>query len=331
MTDKILSAENYEQFKKELAASGCRKCALWRGRKRIVVDRGNPEAKILFIGEAPGENEDLQGRAFVGRAGKLLDQMLAADGFDTDCDSLIINVVKCRPPKNRAPLPEEAAACRPFFKKQIEFVRPERIGLLGATAFRHLFPEKRVFTMRDEVGRFFEHPGYPGALFMTLYHPAYILRDPRKKPAMQEHLRRFVGKFKCTESAGGVVVNRRGEVLVVSQHGNSWSLPKGHIDPGENALEAAEREIFEESGVRELTFLAELGSYERYRIGKDGGEDRSELKKMHFFLFRTDQEELKPADPHNPEARWVAKEKVTALLTHEKDKEFFKKIIHLIK
>ena len=133
-------------------------------------------------------------------------------------------------------------------------------------------------------------------------------------------------KAKCTVSAGGVVLNRQGQVLVVSQHGNSWSLPKGHIDGGENALEAAKREIAEESGISQLTLVRELGFYERYRIGKNGGEDRSELKKMFFFLFRTEENKLKPADPHNPEARWVDKEKVAALLTHEKDKEFFNQI-----
>ena len=135
---------------------------------------------------------------------------------------------------------------------------------------------------------------------------------------------------KKTESAGGVVLNTKGQVLVVSQHGNSWSLPKGHIDSGETPVQAARREIAEESGVRNVEFVKELGSYERFRIGKDGGEDRSELKKMHFFLFRTAEMKLRPTDPHNPEAQWVDKDKVVALLTHEKDKAFFEKIKALI-
>jgi ADP-ribose pyrophosphatase YjhB (NUDIX family) len=132
--------------------------------------------------------------------------------------------------------------------------------------------------------------------------------------------------MKKTHSAGGVVTNSGGEVLVVSQHGTSWSLPKGHIDPGENALVAAKREIYEESGIRDLELIRELGTYERHRIGVDGGDDRSELKVITMFLFRTREKSLKPVDPDNPEARWVERSKVALLLTHEKDKEFFQSV-----
>ena len=121
-----------------------------------------------------------------------------------------------------------------------------------------------------------------------------------------------------------MVTNDEGEVLVVSQRGTSWSLPKGHIDPGESELAAAKREIYEESGIRDLELTRGLGSYERYKIGLDGGEERSELKVITMFLFRTSEKVLKPVDPDNPEARWVEKTKVALLLTHEKDKEFFR-------
>lgn len=126
-----------------------------------------------------------------------------------------------------------------------------------------------------------------------------------------------------TRSAGGVVTNGDGKILVVSQHGTSWSLPKGHIDPGEDPLTAAKREILEESGVRELQLVRELGTYSRYKIGANGGEDGSERKTITMFLFRTNQKDLQPTDPDNPEARWVPKSEVAALLTHPKDKEFF--------
>lgn len=132
--------------------------------------------------------------------------------------------------------------------------------------------------------------------------------------------------MKKTHSAGGVVTNSEGKVLVVSQRGTSWSLPKGHIDPGENALVAAKREIFEESGIRDLELIRELGTYERHKIGVDGGDDRSELKVITMFLFRTSEKSLKPVDPDNPEAKWVEKSKVALLLTHEKDKEFFRRV-----
>jgi len=124
-------------------------------------------------------------------------------------------------------------------------------------------------------------------------------------------------------SAGGVVLNKRGEVLVCSQRGLSWSLPKGHIDAGEDALTAAEREIYEESGISKLELVRELGSYKRYKIGKNGQDDKSEIKTIILFLFKTPEEDLSVVDPHNPEARWVSKDKVSDLLTHEKDKEFF--------
>jgi len=132
--------------------------------------------------------------------------------------------------------------------------------------------------------------------------------------------------MKKTHSAGGVVTNSEGEVLVVSQHGTSWSLPKGHIDRGESALVAAMREIYEESGIRDLELIRELGTYERHRIGVDGGDDRSELKVITMFLFRTSEKSLRPVDPDNPEARWVDRSKVAPLLTHEKDKEFFQRV-----
>ena len=133
--------------------------------------------------------------------------------------------------------------------------------------------------------------------------------------------------MKTTHTAGGVVINPEGEVLIVNQNNNSWSLPKGHVDQGETPLEAACREIEEESGISELVFIRELGSYERHKIGLDGKDDKSELKVMTFFLFETSQLELEPQDLHNPEARWVRKEEVAKLLTHPKDGEFFLKVL----
>lgn len=131
-----------------------------------------------------------------------------------------------------------------------------------------------------------------------------------------------------TKSAGGIVLNEKGEVLVVSQNGNSWSLPKGHIDPDEDALDAAKREIYEESGITDLALVKGLGSYQRYKICLDGGDDMSELKDITVFLFRTGQNMLRSSDTNIPEARWVKKDKVASLLTHKKDKEFFLSVIN---
>src|SRR4051812_43698352 len=112
--------------------------------------------------------------------------------------------------------------------------------------------------------------------------------------------------MKKTESAGGVVLNARGQILIVNQRGLSWSLPKGHVEPGEDPLTAAHREIYEESGLKDLTYIRPLGTYERAKIGKFGGEDVGEIKVLTFFLFQTNgSEALQPIDPDNPEARWV--------------------------
>ncbi len=126
-----------------------------------------------------------------------------------------------------------------------------------------------------------------------------------------------------TSSAGGIILNPEGRVAVVSQRGVSWSLPKGHIEDGEDPLAAALREIYEETGLRSLELVRKLGSYGRYRLGPDGREDPSEMKTIHMFLFKTDESDLAPVDADNPEARWVLKEEVAGLLTHPKDRAFF--------
>ncbi len=129
-----------------------------------------------------------------------------------------------------------------------------------------------------------------------------------------------------TMTAGGVVLNKEGKVLVVNQNNDSWSLPKGHVDEGEDPLAAAKREIYEESGIGNVELVRELGSYDRYRIGLDGSDDLSEMKHIIMFLFTTEQVDLLPRDPGNPVAIWMDKEKVICLLTHRKDKEFFEMI-----
>ncbi len=132
-----------------------------------------------------------------------------------------------------------------------------------------------------------------------------------------------------SEIAGGVVKNINGDILVVSQHGRTWSLPKGHVESGEDKQMAARREIAEESGVKQLTYMCDLGDYSRYKIAKDGTDDLSELKHITVFLFTTTDMDLCPTDPSNPEARWVKPEDVADLLSHPKDKEFWRSVQHL--
>lgn len=133
-------------------------------------------------------------------------------------------------------------------------------------------------------------------------------------------------------SGGGVIIGPDKKVLVVSQHGTSWSLPKGVVEEGEDERIAAARETKEESGVTQLDFIKKLGIYQRYKIGIDPAvEDKSELKTITIFLYTTKQRELAPEDPHNPEARWVDADEVEALLTHPKDKAFFAKVLPEVK
>jgi 8-oxo-dGTP pyrophosphatase MutT (NUDIX family) len=128
-----------------------------------------------------------------------------------------------------------------------------------------------------------------------------------------------------TKSAGGIV-ERNGLIIVVDNRGTSISFPKGHIEKGEDEESAARREVHEESGVDDLILVKKLGSYKRYSLDANGKEDRSEMKNITLFLFKTKQTELKPVDKENPRAFWVEKDKVSEVLTHSKDKEFFLKI-----
>ena len=190
-SNPILDLKTYAEFRKALEQSNCPKCHLCESRTHIVVDRGNPQSKVMIIGEAPGKDEDLKQKPFVGRSGKLLDRLFQEIGFDTNRDSLVVNIVKCRPPENRAPRPDEAQACRPYLNKQIALMRPRWILLLGATALKHMLPEKAKLSMSEVVGKTFKHPQFPEAEFIVLFHPAYLLRDPRKTPLMQGHLQTF--------------------------------------------------------------------------------------------------------------------------------------------
>ncbi len=169
---------------------GCRACALAETRTNVVFGVGNPEAEVLFIGEAPGANEDAQGEPFVGRAGKLLDDMLAMIGLDRS-KIYITNSVKCRPPQNRDPLNTEKDACRGFLRRQVELMRPKIIVCLGRISAAEIIKED--FKITQEHGQFFERGGIQ---MMALYHPAALLRDPRKKPETFEDLKALQRKIR---------------------------------------------------------------------------------------------------------------------------------------
>jgi len=132
------------------------------------------------------------------------------------------------------------------------------------------------------------------------------------------------------ECAGGIIINQLNKIAIVNQNHDSWSLPKGHIDKGETAIDAAIREIYEETGIINPTLIKKVGVYERYRIGLDGNDDLSELKRIHIFLFKSTQKILKPIDKNNPEAKWIDTKEVENYLTHREDINFFKKNIKLL-
>ena len=163
----------------------CKRCGLWETRHNVVFGVGNEHAKVMFIGEGPGENEDLQGEPFVGRAGQLLDKMLAAVELRRE-DIYIANIVKCRPPKNRDPLPEEQEACSVWLNRQIELLNPAIIVCLGRIAAMRFI--RSDFKISREHGVWFEKDG---RRVMALYHPAALLRDPRKRPETFEDLKRI--------------------------------------------------------------------------------------------------------------------------------------------
>ncbi len=179
------------------ACMDCRACGLCKTRHNVVFGIGNPQAEVLFIGEGPGENEDLQGEPFVGRAGKLLDVMLEAVGLSRRHNIYIANMVKCRPPQNRDPLPEEQEACAHWLSEQMRLINPKIVVCLGRiAAFHFISPD---FKVTRQHGEFIEKHG---VLYMGMFHPAAILRNPNQKPVAFEDFVKLRDKIEeiCTHT-----------------------------------------------------------------------------------------------------------------------------------
>ena len=165
----------FENLRAECLA--CRKCSLCETRTHVVFGMGSPRAEVLFVGEGPGAREDEQGLPFVGRSGQLLDKYLYAIDLARNTNVYIGNIVKCRPPQNRDPLPEESEACMPWLQEQIRLIDPRIIVCLGRVAAKQLIDPG--FAITKDHGRFFERDG---RLIMATYHPAALLRNPAAKP-----------------------------------------------------------------------------------------------------------------------------------------------------
>jgi len=157
--------------------AACTKCELHKTRTQTVFFRGNPDAELCFVGEGPGADEDAQGEPFVGKAGQLLDKMIAGMGLDRDRDVYVANIVKCRPPGNRTPDPREMASCMPYLTEQLELIRPKAIVALGSTALRGLLGPGDGITKARGTWKL-----YRGTIpVMPTFHPAYVLRTPTQE------------------------------------------------------------------------------------------------------------------------------------------------------
>lgn len=182
------STDSLESLKQEVM--GCKCCSLCKTRHNIVFGSGNPKAELMFVGEAPGEDEDLQGLPFVGRAGQLLTKIIEAMGLKRS-DVYIANILKCRPPNNRPPLPEEIAECENILKRQIDIIQPKIICTLGKFASQTLLrTETTISALR---GNFKE---YNGIRLMPTFHPAYLLRNPNDKKLVWADMKKIMKELK---------------------------------------------------------------------------------------------------------------------------------------
>jgi uracil-DNA glycosylase len=177
----VAAASALDAYAAEIA--GCTRCRLSEGRTQVVFGNGNPSADLMFVGEAPGADEDIQGIPFVGRAGQLLTKIIEAIGLKRE-DVYIANVIKCRPPQNRNPDPDEVDTCEPFLFQQVDIIKPKVIVALGTFAARALL--RTLDPISRLRGRVYE---YRGAKLIPTFHPAYLLRNPASKRDVWEDMK----------------------------------------------------------------------------------------------------------------------------------------------
>lgn len=174
--------EELEKVKQDCL--NCQKCPLAKTRTNVVFSDGKPNSNIVLIGEAPGANEDLQGKPFVGRAGQLLDKIFESVGLSREKDIYICNTLKCRPPENRDPLPSEKEACRNYLDAQLNILKPKIILLCGRVALTSFLPN--VASISKVRGKWFDGPN--GSKMMPIFHPSYLLRNPIARPGSPKAL-----------------------------------------------------------------------------------------------------------------------------------------------
>jgi DNA polymerase len=188
----VRQATTLDELRAELG--DCRRCKLWHGRTHIVFGVGHPQARLMFVGEGPGRDEDLQAEPFVGRAGQLLTEIITKGMKLRREDVYIANVIKCRPPENRNPEPDEIAACQPFLLRQIDIVRPRVLVALGTFAAQTLLGVKTPISRLR--GNWFD---YHGVQLMPTLHPAYLLRNPNDKKLVWEDIKKVMRALEDAE------------------------------------------------------------------------------------------------------------------------------------
>lgn len=312
------------------AIRGCILCRLHEGRMHAVPGDGPFDADVMLIGEAPGREEDASGRPFVGPAGKILDKALQAAHLPR-ASVFITNVVKCRPPANRAPRADELEACRPYLMTQLASVRPKVVVTLGSTALRGLLgPGLDLKAARAKPLVFEDIP------VVATYHPAAVLYNRRLEATIRTDLRKAArlahAKAKRIKSApprrgrptkplassGAVVVNPDGRILLLRRADEeTWCLPKGTVEPGETLEETARREVREETGLR-VKLLRPLQRVRYSFFWPPAGVNYD--KTVAYFLAEPTGGRLEPESGFD-EGRWVTRAEAMRLLYWPNDKD----------
>ena len=318
----------------------CRRCRLWKTRERAVPGEGDRNARIFLVGEAPGREEDKQGRPFVGAAGKILNESLKKAGLMRD-GVFITSVLRCRPPGNRNPRKDEIEKCRPHLESYIEAVDPCAVVALGSFAHRALAGKStKVSEARLETRE------YEGRPLISTYHPAAVLYNRRLLKHLTSDLKRAKefaesedtriisrptrkGKRDISVKTAGGVIHRGGRILLIRKKSEKlWCLPKGHVEKGESPERAAMREMEEETGLRSIRIEQELCDVEySYYWPQD---DVNYRKKVTYFLARAPRGKPEPEFRFD-EYRWCTESEATDLLFHQNDVNVARKAFKAIR
>lgn len=318
---------------------GCRRCPLHEGRTLAVPGEGPAGADLFLIGEAPGREEDAAGRPFVGSAGKIIERLLGDAGISRE-ETFVTNVVKCRPPKNRAPKADEVAACRPYLEAQVDAVRPKVLVTLGATGLRSLFGagEELAAARRKALQ-------YQGIPVIGTYHPAAVLYNRKLEKELRADLRKVARllrpprptvrseppragvPFETTVSSGGAIADAAGRILLLRRADEDiWCLPKGTVEAGETLEGTAVREILEETGLKVKLLRPLLTIHYRYywpprAVNVD--------KTVAYFLAEPVGGRLRLEGGFD-EGRWVNRAQANRLLHWKNDRDVVGKAFEIL-